>query len=147
MSFNSSPMGHHKKSAYDPNPGNDFLMLRVGLTEIPMKLKKQKLLLVEGTLLERFIMRKEEEKPVVIDGEVYLDRDPELFRYVVDYIATGFEWEVIENDKALDYKVRNEIKYWEIPAPPTKYLNELQYMLKEEPELIHDKVLQMWRKF
>jgi hypothetical protein len=55
----------------------------VGLTELDLYLAKDKLMLlqgVHGTSLYKHIMRMEEVKPIVEDGIVYIDSDPELFQ-------------------------------------------------------------------
>ena len=83
---------------YDPNPGEDDYHLRVGLTEVEMFLSKEKLRQlkpVSGTSLYKHIMREEEVKPIVEEGVIYIDSDPEMFRFVVDYLNSDFQWDVI----------------------------------------------------
>ena len=58
----------------------------------------------------------------------------------MDYLNTEFTWEVIQNEAA-DYKIRNEMRRWGIPPPPTQYLFDLQAIFDEEPSDIHDKCL------
>ena len=66
----------------------------------------------------------------MVDDSIFIDRNPKIFSYVLDYLANGLV--DFTSDKSIKSLIKAELKYWGLKVRPE--INEkLKIMLISEP--------------
>lgn len=136
---------------------NEQINLDVG--GVRMSVGKNTLTSVPGSMLAE-MFQDSESLTKDVDGNVFLDRDSEVFRHTLNYLRSNRENlpEDISND--LKTQIENEISYWNLyhdyGMKKYKYLTlpeeaiEINDILKSEPTIdrnLHKLQFDMWKKY
>ena len=80
-------------------------------------------------------------------NRVYVDRDPTIFRHLIDFLSLGSDFPEIKDDRERQL-FKHELKFWGIfiSNELTAYEQKLQDIFDSEPVGVHPEVLKTWRK-
>jgi len=78
-------------------------------------------------------------------GKVFLDRNPKVFRYVLDYLRNNQEVDFIFKDDTLKNLFEGELKHWNI-TDVSQTKRRLHKILASHPKKVHNKTLETWSK-
>ena len=105
------------------------LQLNVGGIYFPMVFKKVLTSVPDSVLKTMF---SDDEELTKVNGKIFVDRDPKMFEHLINYLRNGREW--VEFDSHQENKqFRNELSFWEIEAPLSKFSQKLVDLMTSEP--------------
>lgn len=88
---------------------------------------------VEGSKLEEMFGGKEEDLPILENGAIFVDRDPEPFLLMISFLRNDCQIPEIK-DENLNQRFQLELKYWgiELPQPQLEELTEVYSKINHE---------------
>ena len=104
-----------------------LMALNVNGTKEGFVFMKDLLRQAPGSKLEQLLVR---DRQSIVDGFIYLDRDPRIFRLVLLYLRNGL---IIPPFNKIIDKIHflEELDYWEVPN--FKAVNQLREIFNKEP--------------
>ena len=128
------------------NPISDIIELNVGGATDGLRISKDVMCKVPDSILgEMFSGRHEIKK--LNDGRVFIDRNPKVFSYVLDYLRNDLTPLYFE-DKTVKHLFDLELKHWKLsPEEGSANLKKkIQDIFNSEPQRRLDKTSDKWKE-
>ena len=110
-----------------------------------MKVRRSLLASVPGSTLDAMFSGRHQLKKE--DGKVFIDRNPDVFRMMIDFLRNNQRIAPIE-DQHVAKQFDLELEYWGLKREEyeSQVVKELRRIFEKEPEKVHPTTLALWKE-